>query len=260
MEYKMQPYSKNFSRVFNMKLFGFSQKVAPLILDFYKGKIRGTSENMLDLCCGTGQLAKHFLQRNFRVTGIDLSEHMLNYAKENTYEYITSGQAKFLCLDATSFSLNDKFGLVVSTFDSLNHLQDEEALFNCFQCVYEVCDDVFIFDLKTKVGLKNWSRIEIEDYENDALIITSGIYDDNTNKAWLRMFGFVHSHEEFYERFEEIGFGTVFDLNRVRNLLLEIGWKDVYFAKCDDLNTKVLKPESEERIFVVARRSIEKKL
>ena len=40
---------------------------------------------------------------------------------------------KLLVGDASNFVLDERFGLVVSTYDSLNHLEDEFALQKCFR-------------------------------------------------------------------------------------------------------------------------------
>lgn len=46
-----------------------------------------SSGSILDLGCGTG-LLKELLGENFQYTGIDLSENMLNYAKQRGYKII----------------------------------------------------------------------------------------------------------------------------------------------------------------------------
>lgn len=53
-------------------------------------------------------------------------------------EYVNVGRAAFIQADATNFSLSESFGLVVSTFDALNHLADEQGLMKCFQRVFDV--------------------------------------------------------------------------------------------------------------------------
>jgi len=40
-----------------------------------------------------------------------------------------------------------------------------------------------------------------------------------------------------YERFEETVFNTVFEMERVKKALLDVGWKNVYFARIQDLKT-----------------------
>lgn len=248
----MQAYSQGFARIYNMKWFGFARQVAPLILDFYAATPIGRkNRTALDLCCGTGNLAAHFLEKGYRVVGVDLSEHMLHHARENTRQYVESGQAKFIQADASDFKLDERFGLVVSTYDSLNHLEDERALRNCFRCVSNVNVGYFIFDLNTRNGLRRWNNIQVDDGD-DALVITHGIYDGQGDKAWTRITGFARASGGLYERFDETAFNTVFELELVKNALFEAGWQSVHFARVQDLKTPLTDPEKEGRVFVVA--------
>lgn len=249
----MQAYGEAFARVYNLRWSGFARQVAPLILEFYAATPVGrTQRAVLDLCCGSGHLAVHFLERGYRVVGLDLSEPMLRHARENARAYVESGQAMFVQGDASDFTLAERFGLVVSTYDSLNHLPDEQALRRCFQCVYAVCDGYFIFDLNTRRGLRRWNNIQVDDSDEDLLIITQGLYDGHSDRAWTRITGFLRLPSGFYERFEEVVFNTVFDLERVRDALLAVGWKTAYFARAQDLATALENPENEGRVFVVA--------
>jgi SAM-dependent methyltransferase len=249
----MQAYNQGFARVYNTRWFGFAKQVAPLILDFYAATLIGQeNKSVLDLCCGTGHLAVHFLEKGYRVVGIDLSEHMLYYAKENARQYLESGQAKFIQGDASDFTLDERFGLVVSTFDSLNHLENEQTLRRCFRCAHAVSDGYFIFDLNTRSGLRRWNSIQVDESSEDALIITSGIYDGQSDRAWRRITGFVCGSNGLYERFDETAFNTVFEMENVENALLDVGWKNVYFARIQDLKTPLTEPEKEGRVFIVA--------
>ncbi|MEM4203821.1 MAG: class I SAM-dependent methyltransferase, partial [Candidatus Methanomethylicaceae archaeon] len=182
----------------------------------------------------------------------DLSEHMLYYAQENARQYIESGQAKFVQGDASDFTLNERFGLVVSTYDSLNHLESEQSLRRCFECVYAVSDGYFIFDLNTRFGLRRWNNIFIDDSDDDAFVITRGIYDGQSDKAWMKISGFFRLPDGLYERFDETAFNTVFEMEKVREALLDIGWKNVCFVRIQDLQKPLDDPEREGRVFVVA--------
>jgi len=249
----MQAYNQTFARVYNIKWSGFSKHVAPLIHDFYASTSIGQdNKSVLDLCCGAGHLVCHFLEKGYQVVGLDLSEYMLHYARENTSKYVESGRAKFIQGNASDFKLDEHFGLVVSTFDALNHLENEQALKSCFECVYKVSEGFFIFDLNTRNGLKRWNSIQVDENSEDALIITRGIYDGKSDKAWTRITGFIQASDGLYERFEETAFNSVFDLARVKSILLDIGWKNVYFAQIQDLKTPIMEPEKEGRVFIVA--------
>ena len=98
---------------------------------------------ILDLCCGTGQIAAALLARGYEVTGIDGSEAMLNFAREN------APAGRFLHADARDFALPDKFHAVLSPFDSLNHIMERDELLAAFSRVHEALLDegVFLFDM-----------------------------------------------------------------------------------------------------------------
>jgi len=216
----VQAYGSAFARVYNQMWTAFAQAVAPPISDFYEAHLRERAlpdlehKSLLDLCCGTGQLAVFFLEQGYRVVGIDLSEPMLSYAKENAATYLESGQATFIQADAVDFKLDERFGLVVSTFDALNHLGSQEALRLCFQCVYPLLlpGGLFIFDLSTRAGLRRWNGINVQD-DDEAMIVTRGFYDGQGDRAWTHLSGFVRVEGGLYERFEETVFNTVFDMD-----------------------------------------------
>jgi SAM-dependent methyltransferase len=250
----MQAYGQAFARVYNKRWSFFAHRVAPEIADFYARTFIGqANRTVLDLCCGTGQLALYFLEHGYRVTGIDLSEHMLQYARENARAYMEEGQARFIQADASDFTLDEQFGLVVSTFDALNHLESHEALRKCFQSVFSVLvpEGVFIFDLNTRAGLLRWNNISVED-SKEGMIVTRGIYDGQGDRAYTKISGFIRAANRLYERFEETVFNTVFDMAWVRDVLLETGWERAYCARIEDLASAVDEPEQESRTFFVA--------
>ena len=252
----MQAYGPAFARAYNEKWSFFAQRIAPIIRAFYESTPAGQAHrSLLDVCCGSGQLAGHFLEHDYRVTGLDLSEGMLRHARENNTPYVESGQARFLCADAAAFTLDSQFGLVVSTFDALNHLPDKEALCGCFASVYPLLlpGGFFIFDLNTRAGLARWNEINVRDMP-DSLIINRGIYDEQGDRAWVRITGFMRTESGLYERFEETAYNTAFDLAWVRDALLQAGWRSVYVCRGDNLHAPVADPEAEERAFFVAQK------
>jgi len=252
----MQAYGRAFAHVYNKRWTGFVHRVAPLLLEFYANTASGEAKHpILDLCCGTGQLALHFLEQGFHVTGIDLSEHMLQYARENASAYVESEQALFVQADASDFSLDRQFGLVASTFDALNHLESEEALRGCFRSVFAVLSEggYFVFDLNTRDGLMRWNNIHIDDGE-EAMIVTRGIYDGQGSRAYTRVSGFIRAANGQYDRFEETVYNSVFDMAWVRGALLQAGWRDVHFARLEALAVPIPEPEKESRVFFVARK------
>ena len=252
----MQAYGPGFARVYNLLWAGFARQVAPRILEYYERAPLGhANKTLLDLACGTGQLALYFLEHGYQVTGLDLSEDMLRLARENAVTYLVAGEARFGLGDARNFRLEQPVGLAVSTFDALNHLESLEALQACFRCVHSAVVEggLFIFDLNTRAGLRRWNSINVEEGE-EAVVITRGIYDGHSDRAYTRVSGFVRLEDGRYERFEETVFNTVFEMQAVKRALIEAGWRDIHAATVQDLATPLEAPEAVGRAFFVARK------
>lgn len=252
----MQAYGKLFANVYNLMWRDYADRVAPLICDFYIGTPIGKqNKTLLDVCCGTGQLAEYFLERGFSVVGLDSSEEMLKYARENTLPFITSKKASFLQGDAACFELDQKFGLVVSTFDALNHLPDLDDLQGCFHSVYKALVDggYFIFDLNTAKGLQNWNSLSVTP-DDQRFIFNRGIYDETIGRAWTKITGFIRNDEGLYQRFDETVYNTVFVMTEVRSSLLAEGFRSIYYASVIDLGTAIDDPEDQRKVFFVAQK------
>lgn len=248
----MQAYGPGFAKVYDERWSRFAQQIAPRIRSLYERRSNGPEErSVLDLCCGSGRLSVHFLEEGYRVVGLDLSEPMLRLARENVERSGRSERATFVHADAADFELDDRFGLVVSVFDSLNHLPDEDSLERCFRCVREVCKGMFVFDLNTRLGLNRWNNVSLDDGD-DLFLTTRGIYDGEGDRAWMRITGFSRTADGFFERFDETAFNTVFPMARVEQLLLDAGWRSISFADPTDLETPIEGPESIGRVFVIA--------
>lgn len=137
----------------NLALQGLMPLLEKLLLPLVpeKGQI-------LDLCCGTGQVAQQLILRGYQVTGLDGSEKMLHYAREN------APQGAFILADARCFEFPSTFDAVVSTDSSLNHIMSLEELKQVFHNVYISLksNGLFLFDL----GLENrYRNIEVDNGE-----------------------------------------------------------------------------------------------
>jgi SAM-dependent methyltransferase len=231
----------------------FARVAAPRIRALYEATYGDTAErSVLDVCCGQGTLAEHFLGHGYRVTGIDLSEPMLAIARQNLGGYLKGGQARLVRADAACFSVDDRFGLATSTFDSLNMLQGSQALASCFACVRRAlaADGMFVFDLMTRRGFwQDYNGVWVADTE-DELYIHKSVYD-GAEKATARMTGFVRDGDR-WERFEELRTPTLFLATAVVAALNEAGWPHVRMASADDLSSPITDPEQFDRIFFVA--------
>ena len=180
-------------------------------------------------CCGTGPLAVHFLQNGFRVVGVDRSPHMLKAARVNCQTYGASGRADYVQADVTDFATDSRFGLVASTFDAPNHVEDTTALERVFRSVRRALrpDGLFFFDLNTRKALLHWNHMQVTEDEQ-VTVINRGIYAPQMDRAYARISGFIRDDDGRCSRFEKVFYSTPFRLSEVRGRF----WKRQAWMTC----------------------------
>ena len=200
---------------------------------------------ILDLCCGTGQTAAMLTEHGYEVTGIDGSESMLVFARENAPD------ADFITGDVRTFSMPGRFDAVVSQYDSLNHILSVEELLTVFRNVHAalVPGGVFLFDLNTEEGyLQRWRATSIGHVEDDHAYITHPAYDREARTGsynvamfflkdgvWERtdatLLARCHSEEEVLGSLEAAGFSDRKVYGAESDLGMEAPGRNFYFAR-----------------------------
>jgi len=171
-------YSKHWGSMFLGKLIPVMEK---LLLPHISPGIR-----ILDLCCGTGQLARTLTERGHEVTGVDGSEEMIHFARENAPD------TEFIVEDARYFRLPEAYHAVVSTFDSLNHIMDLGDLAEVFRNVYNVLVDggVFMFDMNMEEAYRSEWKGSFGIVEDDHVCVVQSSYsaDERIGKTEITIF------------------------------------------------------------------------
>jgi SAM-dependent methyltransferase len=156
----------------------FLPVVLPIMDNLILSKIPKNAR-ILDLCCGTGQLARQLDTMGYRVTGIDGSADMLGYARKN------APGVEFLQGDARSFKVPLKYTAVVSVFDSLNHIMSVQELGDVFRSVHAALrgGGLFMFDLNTEPGyFYEWNG-DFSIIEDDHVCVVRSTYNQKTRIA-----------------------------------------------------------------------------
>src|SRR5438046_115741 len=139
---------------------------------------------ILDVCCGTGYLAGLLAARGYRVTGIDVSPAMIAHAKQNL------PAAQFRVCDATRFHSAARFDAAVSTFDSLNHLLDRDALEAVFVNTAAALRPgaPFVFDMLAESAYQtDWADSFSVVRDDHALLISASGFDFRTARAQCKI-------------------------------------------------------------------------
>ncbi|HEY1207661.1 MAG: class I SAM-dependent methyltransferase [Bryobacteraceae bacterium] len=166
----------------------YHQQAAPLLEQHVFPRLPAGAR-VLDVCCGTGDLSRVLAAHGYRVTGIDGSEEMLRFAREQT------PGAEFCLADARRFSVGSRFDAALSTYDSLNHILDPQELESAFSSVWRalVPGSLFVFDMNTEESFETLWCGSSGTVEETAAGITRASYDpvQKIGRADLTLFRLV---------------------------------------------------------------------
>ncbi|BAY91145.1 MULTISPECIES: class I SAM-dependent DNA methyltransferase [unclassified Tolypothrix] len=183
--------------------------------------------HILDVCCGTGQIAQRLLQKGYRVTGIDGSEEMLHYARKN------APNAEFILEDARYFQFLPTFGAVISTDVGLNLITTIEELQSVFQNVYQALlkNGIFVFDLYVEeLCIEDWqtSKNRGEAKDNHAWI-SQFDYNTETKIGCDRTTRFELIDGQ-WQRFNMTFKWKLYSVTDIKSALDQAGFTDIVFS------------------------------
>jgi len=177
---------------------------------------------ILDLCCGTGQMAQQLTALGYRVTGIDGSPEMLSYARKN------APGVEFLQEDARSFKMPYKYQAVISVFDSLNHIMSTKELQSVFVQTYRALRSggLLMFDLNTEPGyFYEWNG-DFSIVKDDHVCTIRCIYDATRRVATFDATIFRFKDSCWY-RYDVTLYQKCHSTASVKSALKAAGFKDI---------------------------------
>jgi SAM-dependent methyltransferase len=194
--------------------------------------------HILDLCCGSGQMAGALVRRGYEVTGLDASPEMLRLAQENVPE------AEFFVADAREFHSPRRFDAAISTFNSLAHIPTIQELARVFCNVRQALrtGGAFLFDLSMEEAYSSRWRGSFSLVADDHVCVVRPEYDpqeqigtnyitlfERGNSAWRRSDFDIkqtcHSERDLRSVLDEAGYDDVktFDAQRELGMSGESG-------------------------------------
>lgn len=100
---------------------------------FYERQISLYGSPVLELACGSGNYLVTLSNNDVEISGIDISEQMLNAAERRAESQDT--ETNLINADMRDFELNQKFALIFIAGNSLQHLNTHEDVAECFASV-----------------------------------------------------------------------------------------------------------------------------
>lgn len=232
-----------------------------------------------ELGCGTGQMTRRLAEAGYDMIGIDLSEDMLEVAREQEYrqwdeeedgeepaEEAIDPETSILYLqqDMRSFELFGTVSAFVSVCDSMNYITSEEDLLQVFRLVNNYLDKngIFIFDMNTEYKYKELlGDTTIAENREEVSFIWENLYDEDKrlNEYSLTLFSKAEQEEEeeapLYEKYEEVHLQRAYSLAEVKDLLTQAGLE---FLAAYNVLTHDVPGENCERMYIVAREGYQK--
>ena len=202
--------------------------------------------SVLDAGCGTGRIAIGLNCAGYRVTGLDISEEMLQMAEENARR--AGVQIPFICQPVTEVMLHQKVDAVTAVCDVINYIADTD-LDAFFQSVSRQMNSggMLIFDISSPAKLKKTigDNIFFEDRDDVTYIWTNELDENHVN---MDIIMFI-SDGERYIRKDEQHTQYIHELPQIRQLLIKNGFKDIKMV--DDYHNKEIE-EHTQRITIIA--------
>jgi SAM-dependent methyltransferase len=106
-----------------------------------------TGSRILDLCCGHGRHAIPLAQHGYQVTGLDLSEVLLQQAQ--TEAEASGVKVRWLQSDMKNIPFENEFDAIINVFTSFGYLEKEEEDVQVLQQVYQALKPKGLFLLET---------------------------------------------------------------------------------------------------------------
>lgn len=134
-------YGKELAKVFDKMYQGFIDYNEEY--NFYSTLCNNNNaQSVIEIACGSGNLAEKFTTNFNNYHGLDYSEHMISIAKEKL------PNSKFTQGDMRAFTMNEKFDAALITGRSINYLKKDEEISSAFNCIDELLTKkgVLIFD------------------------------------------------------------------------------------------------------------------
>jgi SAM-dependent methyltransferase len=94
---------------------------------------------VLELGCGTGRVLLPTARAGIHITGLDLSQSMLDICREKLHRepHAVSDRVNLVQGNMTSFALAEQFRLITIPFRSFQHLVTVEDQLTCLLCIYD---------------------------------------------------------------------------------------------------------------------------
>ena len=195
----------------------------PLYLSICK---RG--DTIIEIGCGTGRILKAFLEKGYNITGVDISNKILNVAKRKLYNYTKINKLKLINHNFVISPITQTYTRILISFYTINYLLSTSELQSFLNNIYlsmrknsAIIIDLFYPELYIKPEVENqW--------------MFRSVYSDERNlilKYRKKMIGSIEERIQFFiedtTKREIITYRRYIPKQDIYNKLEKIGFKNI---------------------------------
>lgn len=212
-------------------------------------------KNILELACGTGNLTIPLTKKEYDIAGIDISEEMLQVAREKGEE--EDVQLVLLQQDISELEFDiDNLDCILCACDGFNYVTNDEGIEHVFSKAHELLKDkgIFIFDISSYYKLSTILGNNIHgENRKDIAYIWQNYFDEESSMIEMELAFFVEDENEEgrFDRFEETHLQRAYKEEEMKSMLTKAGFEDIKVY--GDFTFEAPK-ENTERLFFVCRK------
>ncbi|MCP4404443.1 MAG: methyltransferase domain-containing protein [bacterium] len=229
-------------------------------LDLYLA-LCSPQDRILEVGCGTGRILKRFLQAGFQLTGIDISQEMLEIAEKKLSAFVAAEKLRLLSHDFSCEALPERYDKIFTTWYTFNYILDtpENFLHNLFRSAADRALAIFdLFYPKTLAAPERddvWSNHEFQDVQEKTIHV----------KDKRRMLDDIEERTQIYEedgRVREIlTKRRYYSPEQMRKLLEKCGFSQVSFSEkyaADNFREQIRPGKGSSHFIVKARKELKR--
>ncbi len=206
---------------------------------------------VLDLACGTGTAALLLAETGFSLTGLDISDEMLAFARAKAEA--KRAKIDWRLGDMRRFELDEPVDAAICLFDSVNYLAREKELLDCFACVRKTLQPggMFLFDMNTIHALsKNWGNGTKVRQDGEVHSIWRSSYRPCDRTARMELTVFSPDGNGGYRKLREVHVERGYEMTEIEAYLNDAGFGEIRIFK----HGTVEPPDTEtDRAMIIAK-------
>ncbi|MEG0069745.1 class I SAM-dependent DNA methyltransferase [Cetobacterium sp.] len=208
-------YYKNFAKVYDkfMQHCDYDEWASFVKDLIVESKVEG--KKLLDLGCGTGETLIR-LKDEFECSGLDLSGDMLTIANKK----LKNKGVKLFLGDMREFNTGEKYDIIMSLFDTVNHLTSLEDLDDLMKSIKENLNPngIYIFDVINREFMeKMFPGGVYYDDRKDMTIIWEHFQEEELDV--VEAVYFVKNRAGHYEKLKEVYEKRIFQEFEIRKII-----------------------------------------